>query len=76
MPLEPVMGAFAHLVTFDEALSGFAHLHPMETDLTQCESVTIEVNGQAISVKGRFLTSEDKKARLNLLAVTNSPAKN
>lgn len=31
--LEPVMGAFAHLVAFDEARSGFAHLHPTETDL-------------------------------------------
>lgn len=31
--LEPVMGAFAHLVAFDEARRGFAHLHPMETDL-------------------------------------------
>ncbi len=35
VPLEPVMGAFAHLVAFDEARSGFAHLHPKETDLTQ-----------------------------------------
>lgn len=35
VPLEPVMGAFAHLVAFDEARSGFAHLHPMETDLAQ-----------------------------------------
>jgi hypothetical protein len=33
VPLEPVMGAFAHLVAFDEARSGFAHLHPMEVDL-------------------------------------------
>lgn len=33
VPLEPVMGAFAHLVAFDEARSGFAHLHPAETDL-------------------------------------------
>lgn len=33
VPLEPVMGAFAHLVAFDEACSGFAHLHPWETDL-------------------------------------------
>jgi len=33
VPLEPVMGAFAHLVAFDDARSGFAHLHPMETDL-------------------------------------------
>ncbi|MDQ5977353.1 MAG: hypothetical protein QG602_325 [Verrucomicrobiota bacterium] len=35
VPLRPVMGAFAHLVAFDEARSGFAHLHPMETDLAQ-----------------------------------------
>lgn len=33
--LEPVMGAFAHLVAFDEARSGFAHLHPDQTDLTK-----------------------------------------
>lgn len=33
VPLEPVMGAFAHLVAFDEIRSGFAHLHPMEADL-------------------------------------------
>jgi len=30
VPMEPVMGAFAHLVAFDEARSGFAHLHPNE----------------------------------------------
>lgn len=33
--LEPVMGAFAHLVAFDEARSGFAHLHPTELDVTR-----------------------------------------
>jgi hypothetical protein len=33
VPLEPVMGAFAHLVAFDETRSGFAHLHPTESDL-------------------------------------------
>ena len=32
VPLGPVMGAFAHLVAFDEARSGFAHLHPMAAD--------------------------------------------
>ncbi len=32
--LEPVMGAFAHLVAFDVARSGFAHLHPAEADVT------------------------------------------
>jgi len=30
VPLRPVMDALAHLVTFDEARSGFAHLHPLE----------------------------------------------
>lgn len=35
VPLEPVMDAFAHLVAFDEARSGFAHLHPNEIDLSQ-----------------------------------------
>jgi len=33
--LLPIMGAFAHLVAFDEARSGFAHLHPNETDLSK-----------------------------------------
>ncbi|WP_043583978.1 hypothetical protein [Geminisphaera colitermitum] len=32
VPLEPVMDAYAHLVAFDEARSGFAHLHPQEND--------------------------------------------
>jgi hypothetical protein len=35
VPLGLVMGAFAHLVAFDEARSGFAHLHPVETDLSR-----------------------------------------
>ena len=35
VPLQPVMGAFAHLVAFDEARSGFAHLHPSEIDLSK-----------------------------------------
>jgi len=29
------MGAFAHLVAFDETRSGFAHLHPMETGFVE-----------------------------------------
>ena len=33
--LEPVMGAYAHLVAFDEGRSGFAHLHPLETDVAK-----------------------------------------
>ncbi|HEY0945932.1 MAG TPA: hypothetical protein VGD81_11725, partial [Opitutaceae bacterium] len=35
VPLEPVMDAYAHLVAFDDVRSGFAHLHPNETDLTR-----------------------------------------
>jgi hypothetical protein len=35
VPMEPVMGAFAHLVAFDDARSGFAHLHPVEVDLAK-----------------------------------------
>ena len=35
VPLQLVMGAFAHLVAFDAARSGFAHIHPMELDVTQ-----------------------------------------
>jgi hypothetical protein len=35
VPLLPVMGAFAHLVAFDTQRSGFAHIHPNETDITR-----------------------------------------
>lgn len=35
VPLQPIMGAFAHLVAFDTERSGFAHLHPMEVDLSK-----------------------------------------
>lgn len=35
VPLEPVMGAFAHLVAFDRERSGFAHLHPTDVDLAR-----------------------------------------
>jgi len=30
LPLQPVMGAFAHLVAFEPNTAGFAHLHPLE----------------------------------------------
>jgi hypothetical protein len=40
VPLEPIMGAFAHLVAFDETRSGFAHLHPTEIDLSQPPDAT------------------------------------
>ncbi len=40
VPMEPVMGAFAHLVAFDSDRTGFAHLHPMETDLLKAPDAT------------------------------------
>lgn len=33
--LEPIMDAFAHLVAFNDQRTGFAHLHPKETDLSK-----------------------------------------
>ena len=35
IPMQPVMGAFAHLVAFNDERSGFAHLHPQEIDLSK-----------------------------------------
>jgi len=57
VPLEPVMGAFAHLVAFDEARSGFAHLHPLETDLAKPpDPVHPELNFRlTIPVSGRYV---------------------
>ncbi|MBI2814573.1 MAG: hypothetical protein HYX71_09840 [Opitutae bacterium] len=57
VPLQPVMGAFAHLVAFDEARSGFAHLHPAETDLTKPpDALRPELNFKVtIPVPGRFV---------------------
>ena len=35
VPMETVMGAYAHLVVFDSALTGFAHVHPQQTDVSK-----------------------------------------
>ncbi len=45
--LEPVMGAYAHLVAFDATRSGFAHLHPVEADLLKKP----DANNPALSFK-------------------------
>ena len=34
LALKPVMGAFAHVVAFEPSLDGFAHLHPLEYELS------------------------------------------
>ena len=38
--LHPVMGAFAHMVAFDNNLNGFAHLHPLSEDLPSSNQTT------------------------------------
>lgn len=35
VPMQPVMGAYAHVVAFDSERSGFAHLHPNQADPLQ-----------------------------------------
>ena len=57
VPLEPVMGAFAHLVAFDESRSGFAHLHPVENDPTKPpDAIHPELNFRlTIPVSGRYV---------------------
>ena len=57
VPLQPVMGAFAHLVAFDEVRSGFAHLHPNETDLSQLpDTLRPELNFKVtIPSPGRYV---------------------
>ena len=40
VPLQPVMGAFAHLVAFDVGRTGFAHLHPAQQDLLKPPDAT------------------------------------
>jgi hypothetical protein len=57
VPLEPIMDAFAHLVAFDTTRSGFAHIHPQQTDVTQRPdalhpSFTFKV---AIPAAGRYV---------------------
>ena len=36
----PVMGAFAHMVAFDNDLNGFAHLHPITDSIPNSENLT------------------------------------
>ena len=57
VPLQPVMGAFAHLVAFDEARSGFAHLHPAEIDLSKPpDALRPELNFKVtIPAPGRYV---------------------
>ncbi|WP_438479097.1 hypothetical protein [Oleiharenicola lentus] len=57
VPLQPVMDAFAHLVAFDETRSGFAHLHPNETDLSKPpDAVNPELNFKiTIPQPGRYV---------------------
>ena len=40
--LHPVMGAFAHMVAFDNTLNGFAHLHPLSENLSNSKQITYQ----------------------------------
>jgi hypothetical protein len=55
--LAPVMDAYAHLVAFDESRSGFAHLHPMQTDpLAAPDQTNPELNFKVtIPSAGRYV---------------------
>lgn len=54
--LEEVMGAYAHLVAFDETRSGFAHLHPVEAGLTPTDPTKPTLNFKiTIPTAGRYV---------------------
>lgn len=56
IPLEPVMGAFAHLVAFDEPRTGFAHLHPAESVSKQPDARNPNLNFKlTIPRAGRYV---------------------
>lgn len=57
-PVAPahVMGAYAHLVAFDEARSGFAHLHPVEDPAVAPDARRPELNFKiTIPRPGRYV---------------------
>lgn len=57
VPLQPVMGAYAHLVAFDARRTGFAHLHPAQADpLAAPDSVRPELPFKlSIPQPGRYV---------------------
>ncbi len=50
--LEPVMGAYAHLVAFDSERSGFAHMHPVK------EGLDLELDNTAPELDFMFFAEE------------------
>ena len=55
--MQPVMGAFAHLVAFDDKRSGFAHLHPAQIDPLQPPDTTNPVLNFKLTIPtvGRYV---------------------
>lgn len=54
--LQPLMGAFAHLVAFDETRSGFAHLHPVEAETQMPDAKNPQLNFKlTIPKAGRYV---------------------
>jgi hypothetical protein len=53
VPLGEVMGAYAHLVAFDRERTGFAHLHPQESNLSAAlDPQAPQLNFQLMIPKG------------------------
>lgn len=56
VPMELVMGAYAHLVAFDGARTGFAHLHPVEPETTAPDAKRPTLNFKlTIPSAGRYV---------------------
>jgi len=57
VPLEPVMGAFAHVVAFDPGRNGFAHLHPLADDPLAPPDATAPVLAFRVTIPkaGRYI---------------------
>jgi hypothetical protein len=57
VPLEPVMGAFAHVVAFDPERNGFAHLHPLAADPLAPPDATAPVLAFRVTIPqpGRYI---------------------
>jgi hypothetical protein len=57
VPLEPVMGAFAHVVAFDPERNGFAHLHPLAGDPLAPPDATAPVLAFRVTIPqpGRYI---------------------
>ncbi len=75
LTLSPVMGAFAHVVAFDPARTGYAHLHPLESDVSKTPDplaptfkfkVTIPVAGRYVFWAQMLIDGQERFQRFEL----------